>query len=786
MVKRVRTPDGYANFPDDMPDEEIERILAQEYPSSAVREQNTQARQAATQPQAPAGPNRAQATEAARMALARQQNRTTGNVLGLGATGQQIVNTLTDPARRTALGRSAQGFARDVQSIPSLNLPQLATDTARNVTQSAMNFGRDLYQNPMGTIGNIAGAIPMLADEATIAPFRREEQQQQALDLARIQGDPAAMQRAAQAANAATGQSAINVAAPVALGGSPSALRAAAVAGGASAPSALSGPGTLQERIPQAVPQIGLAATLGGGLQMLANAAPRVAATQPRSGTMQRAGAFERQGVNPTMAAVNGGMLEAGGTQLVRENLFAGAGVRNRLNRSLTQTRDATQRLTQRYGTATDPENAGRVIQDAVARWARENVERPAGATNTASTRGWSFEGKANALYDHVMGNIVRAERAMLSGNATVGGRRMVGGGAVTTARNARAALEDTLGSIENPAFREGLGDPQLERFAEMLQTPDRIRFNDLRVFRSRVGQLMKTPSQRIGLDEAGLRRLYGALSDDIYESAQRIGGARAVQALRRVDQFYKTGNERLQNALREFDPAVGQNANNPASAFDRILARAQNAGRANTDALLSLKRTLRPDEWRTVQASLIERMGRPMDSAGDFTREINFSVERFANNYRRMSPEARRVLFGSRGGGATDDLAAALDDLHTVATAQQGVEQMANRSRSGSVAQNVGSVMWLMQDPMTAIPALVGAAAFGELMTNPAVVRWITSAPKAGQSVGGVRRHLVLLTELAGRDPAVAQLAAELSRRELAAGDGPAGTRRQVETASQ
>ena len=65
-------------------------------------------------------------------------------------------------------------------------------------------------------------------------------------------------------------------------------------------------------------------------------------------------------------------------------------------------------------------------------------------------------------------------------------------------------------------------------------------------------------------------------------------------------------------------------------------------------------------------------------------------------------------------------------------------------------------------------LPALIASLAalglMGEVLTNPAAVRWLTSAPKRAATPAGMRSWLADLSRIAARDPALAPVYNELA----------------------
>lgn len=656
--------------------------------------------------------------------------------LPLGGPGTfDALSALGDPARRRDLMNRGAGFLRDVQQIPNLDFGRLAQDTANAAGEGLRNLPE--------TAGRIVQNLPQIAWEATGAPVVRQENALQRMDIARAAGNRGATQQFASEANTALGQQATNA------GGifSGSIVRTPLQAAGAGA--AFSAPGALgrnpeqplQQRLPNALTEIAGNAGLAAGAQGIANGLPSLI-RRPSQGN-QRAADFEAAGVRPTMAAVNGG-TSAGVTKLIGENFLAGAGVRGRLQASIDDTAAAAGRLAAEAGDVAPREVVGEGIQAGVRNFAQNRNmpnPRPGVEPRSVPVAEWSFPAKASALYDDVFERLAGDEAAMV--------------GQVDGPLLSLTATERTLQSIRNrvsgPASREIMASPMIERMAQALAEDagsGALRFQDLRQWRTWVREAQRNEGLRQGIDNAALQRLEGALTEDIYASAMLIGG-RAADDLRVVDRWYRRNTQMINNALEPFNKGGG------VQAYRRMIDLASQGGRQNSRQLEQALRVLPRDTRRSMSATLIDELGNPSFGSPNVMEAGAFSVDRFVSNYARLSPEGRRALFG--------DLTEQLDTLARVAGYQKGVEAMTNRSRSGVNVQNVSTGAGLL-NPSTTVPtaALLGAGVItGEMLTNPAFVRWLTSAPRNGDRAG-MRRHLAEISRLAARDPALGAVAAE------------------------
>jgi hypothetical protein len=619
-----------------------------------------------------------------------------------------------------------QGFAGALQNFNRSGPAEMATQMFRNlgVTDDAAYWAT----RPQGR------------EQAQAAQqYERDRQQQVARDQPILNSASIAASIPATAGGAGAAIPRLNM------------LQGGALAAGLNAPFALARQdGNLQERLPGAAQESAVMFGAGAGLTGAANLFGR---TPRANSAAMRAREFEQAGVRPTMAAVAGG-TPAGVTRMVSENFIAGAPARGRLQASLDDTADAARNLAGRFGQHGQPEQVGETVQRGVQRFADRNVPRPVNAGNarpeSIPTRDWSFRAKANALYDRVFERIARDEAGHLAGST----------GVRAEATATQQALAELQGRVSAPNVAGIVNDPLIGRIANALQQDaGQLRFQDLRALRTWVREAQARPALTQTIDNAALQNLERALTTDIYASALNIGGQTAAQQLRRVDAFYRAGQNRIQGALQAFDPQ----RTGGAQAYQRIVSLAREGGRQNTRQLQALRSSLRPEEWREVAATIIDDLGRPTAGNPNALQPRAFSVEQFVTNYAKLSADGRRILFG----GQTQDLAGQLDNLARVAGYQKGVEAMANRSRSGVNAQNIGVGFGLV-NPGTAAPTaglLAGMALTGEMLTNPAFVRWLVSAARAGGGPGGMSRHLQGLATLAARDPALAPLYDQLAQ---------------------
>lgn len=493
---------------------------------------------------------------------------------------------------------------------------------------------------------------------------------------------------------------------------------------------------------------------------------------------------FDQAGVDPTMAAVDGGG-SAKVANAVAENP-AGFRQRAQLRKSIEQAGEKSRAVARGYGEARGPQITGENVKAGVNRFARGRDTAP--VSKSAPAKQSSFAAKAEALYDDAFSPIETAEGQAVARSmndfeaskaqaanqraATIARQEREYEAAIAAERNrvellrargyrevppadiprpkpppepeltpqrpavqptqTNAALREMSGRVNAPRLSSMITDGRIKSILGALEEDGAaVRFNDLRALRTWVRNAQRDPTLRQGMDQAGLQRIEQALTSDIYANAERLAGPEALRDLRRADTYYRAGSQRINRALQPFDDAASGE-----SAYARILQAAGSTATADAQKVLSLKRSLSAEEWGDVSANVVAELGKPAKGAAGAIEPDAFSVNTFVTNYNKLSPRARAVIFDSVGGGGAkaSALRKELDNLVFVADKLKAVEKGANSSNTGTAMQAAGTVIGLA-NPATTIPTakvLGGLMLSGEAVTNPAVVRWMARIGQA------------------------------------------------------
>lgn len=492
-----------------------------------------------------------------------------------------------------------------------------------------------------------------------------------------------------------------------------------------------------------------------------------------------RGAEFARAGVESSVASVRGGAAAKAANALA-ENPVAGVRVRAQMGRQVEQAGAKASEIASGYGASRGPQIAGEEIQAGVRRFAKDRTAQPTSAS--APAKQTSFAAKADKLYDDAFTPIESAENqavaraqqdfetkaanlkqqreaqiandqaAYQSALAEREQRRLLGvpegpeppppapppevaapsQQAAVAPTNTIGALRDISGRVNGQQLSNLITDGRMKQILGALEKDGaNVRFNDLRQLRTWVRNAQKDPTLRQGIAQADLQTIEGALTQDVYANAEALAGPQALAKLQRADAFYRAGSERINRALQAFD-----NANSGEQAYSKIIQSAGSTSSADVRRLVALKRSLAPDEWGDVAATTVSNLGKPTAGAANAVEEGGFSINTFLTNYAKLSPEGREVLFGAKGGGGAEAarLKGELDNLAKVAGYLKEVQKGANASNSGVSLQNIGTI-GLLLNPKTMIPTaggLGGAAAVGEILTNPAAVRWLARLGQA------------------------------------------------------
>lgn len=264
---------------------------------------------------------------------------------------------------------------------------------------------------------------------------------------------------------------------------------------------------------------------------------------------------------------------------------------------------------------------------------------------------------------------------------------------------------------------------------------------------------------------EARALRVMDAAKQDIGRDAPPA----AASAYARADAFNRERQTYIDDVLKHF---LGPR-DKPLSAekaFDKIKAMASPGGDGRR--LAAMMRNLEPDERQDIAATIAHNLGREAP-------DMPFSAQRFITMTSRLSPSARRTIFGPDG-------AQSIQNLRTLSQALRAAGQDINQSRSGTLLERAGwrRAAYGFISSLTGLGggaamaggggavggavagATVAGAAMGasalkrtlsaRAMVNPRVSMWLADAANVG-SKAQAQQSLKRLGTIIAREPAIA-----------------------------
>ncbi len=378
-----------------------------------------------------------------------------------------------------------------------------------------------------------------------------------------------------------------------------------------------------------------------------------------------------------------------------------------------------------------------------------------------------SFAARQEALYEKAFRGIPPIRRS--DGSVNPLPLPTANSGAVV-----RQMLDTEARSSVTSGLATGRFGPMLERLANARSN---VSFGDLRVMRTEIGrELNNFGLYDVSLDRTQLRRLYAGISSDLEVGLQDIaaravaahqaGGntgltqqqtARAVQALRDfqvADRYTRQSMDRMDRFMQVV------RAENPQQAAANLIRSASDGLRGNERMFRAAMGPLRPEERAQFGALVVQELGRPINSARGLVQEAGFSPSSFVTRYTAMSPASRALIF-------TPDHQDALQDLYRVANRLANVEAMANTSRSGTNALNLGALAGAGSsvargDVATPLAIAGSGYAASVLMSMPKYTRWMTGYLQLRASISDgshaaaapLVRHVLGLEQMARYNP--------------------------------
>lgn len=319
--------------------------------------------------------------------------------------------------------------------------------------------------------------------------------------------------------------------------------------------------------------------------------------------------------------------------------------------------------------------------------------------------------------------------------------------------QDTRVHLPETKGLLDeittkfkdDQAFEEILGSKKLNTFKKAVdESADGVTMGTLKVLRTSIGSQLENANLIDDAAGAELKKLYGALSDDL-ELAALKQGDEAYSKWEAANSFYREGRDVIDNVLQ---PTVKGGV--AERVYSKIFGQeGQVLRKPNLDEISNLMDAMPDSAKKDIEGEFVRRMGLASPGVQDETGEL-FSPARFLTNWNRLSDGVKDKVFGKQSREA-------LENLSTISATIKDRAKVANTS--GTAAPIIGFT--LLMDALggsggaatTAALSSIGAA---KLMTNKSFVKWLTKTASEDATAETFGRNLGLLYSMAEAQPAI------------------------------
>lgn len=316
------------------------------------------------------------------------------------------------------------------------------------------------------------------------------------------------------------------------------------------------------------------------------------------------------------------------------------------------------------------------------------------------------FKGKAGILYNKLDDAIPKETKVTVSNTKTL----------LDDLAAPVAGAERTTTELVNPIIR------RMQQNITEDAADGTLPYGALKALRTRIGEKLTSNDLITDVPRAQLKRLYGAISEDLKAAAQDAG---ALQTWRRADDYWKAGINRVDDFLEPLAKKV-----QPEDIFI-----AATKGREGATRIRAVMRSLNPKEKETVAAAVLKRLGKANPSAQDELSDV-FSTETFLTNWAKLDPNARSALFS--GSKKLSQYAKNIDQIaKTARIIREGSRALYNPSGTASQSANIGTAILATGGIVNpsylalAATAFVSNNALARLMTSPKFVKFLADSTR-------------------------------------------------------
>lgn len=307
--------------------------------------------------------------------------------------------------------------------------------------------------------------------------------------------------------------------------------------------------------------------------------------------------------------------------------------------------------------------------------------------------------------------------------------------------KESKISINNLNNLAKDPAIQDvvevGAGDTAkvIKRLGQLVDDEGNIPYSRLKIFRSTIGN--KLQSALSGDERSALKKIYGALSEDMKTAIINNSGEKGLQAFNKANNAFS----RTQNFLdKNIEPLIS--AKTPEKVYQLALSGTKQGG----SNIKSIIKTLDPSQKEYLRGTVLKQMGMASPGLQDATGEV-FSPAKFLTEWNKLSPEAKINIF-------TKDQILATNKLNKVISAikdSSKVKQFSNNLPYATWA-GLGTISTL--SPVTGLGLAGGARITSSMMANPEFVNWLSKTPNVKPS--NFPKYLNRLSIIAAKDPSI------------------------------
>ena len=281
-----------------------------------------------------------------------------------------------------------------------------------------------------------------------------------------------------------------------------------------------------------------------------------------------------------------------------------------------------------------------------------------------------------------------------------------------------------------------------LEKFKADLSANSGVKVSGMRDLRTAAQKgaysddLRATPANRV------LGIVADSIGKEIEVGLRSAGRGNAANAFKTADAYWR---ERVQHIDSVLQPIIGKNKSGEA-VLNAVEQMARGKGKG-VKTLMGLMRSVDKSELSDIQATIIGRMGRSIDSQQN-AEGTAYSASTFLTNWNKMSVRGRSTLFPSSA------VRKNLDELAKVADSMKESSSFANHSNTGGAITGNAIVLGgiAYANPLAALVGVGAQYLTGRALASPRLTKWLLNSQK-----GSSETHIKRLDAIAASEPIIA-----------------------------